>query len=121
MDLFEINRNSRIFTGIVGLSIDALSNYGLLYVNSGPPSTTASFVYNDPTGGSRTALSRLQFSGVVSVAFPGQSQGLTSIRVGDTITVTVTDGDADLNPLQIGEVQVTVSSLDDYTEVLTLL
>ena len=119
IDLIESGINSRIFTGTVGLSLDPLSNYGLLYVNSGPPSTTASFIYTDLTGGSRRASSRLQYSGVVSVSFP--SQGGSAISLGDTINITVTDGDADLNLLQIGTVQVTVSSVLDYTEILTLL
>jgi hypothetical protein len=118
LTLIESSTNSRIFTGILGLSTDPMSNFGLLYINNQNPTTTASFVYTDPTGGSRTAVSKLQYQGVVT-AIP--SQGTSAIRAGDTILVTVTDGDADLNTLQIGEIQVTVSCPSDYTETLTLL
>jgi hypothetical protein len=117
IDILETGLNSRIFTGAISLSSDPLSNYGQLFITNGPPSTTASFVYNDVSGGTRLALAKLQYRGSkISVSSPGQD----FIRVGDNISVTVTDGDANLNPNQVGTVQVKIISAYDYIEDLTL-
>jgi hypothetical protein len=117
IDILETGLNSRIFTGAISLSSDPLSNFGQLFVTNGPPSTTASFVYNDLSGGTRVALAKLQYRGSkISVSTSGQD----FIRVGDNITVTVTDGDAHLNPKQVGAVQVKFISAYDYNEDLTL-
>ncbi len=117
IDILETGLNSKIFTGAISLSSDPLSNYGQLFITNGPPSTTASFVYNDLSGGNRLALAKLQYQGSkISVSSPG----LDFIRVGEYITVTVTDGDANLNPNQIGAVQVKFISAYDFIEALTL-
>ncbi len=117
IDILETGLNSRIFTGTISLSSDPLSNFGQLFVTNGPPSTTASFVYNDMTGGSRLTMAKLQYRGSkITVSSPGQD----FIRVGEHITVTVTDGDANLNSQQVGTVQVKFSSDYDYFEDLTL-
>jgi hypothetical protein len=117
IDILETGLNSKIFTGSISLSSDPLSNYGQLFITNGPPSTTASFVYNDISGGTRLAFAKLQYRGSkISVSSPGRD----FIRVGEYITITVTDGDAYLNPNQVGTVQVKFISTYDYIEDLTL-
>ena len=115
--LRETAADSRIFTGLMAVSTDRLSNFGSLYVTTGPPSTTVSFVYQDRTGGSRTVLARLQSAGTLSLA---SAAGGATLPVGEALMVTLNDGDANLDPNIAGLVRVTVRVATDYQENLIL-
>jgi hypothetical protein len=119
ISLLETALNSRIFTGTIGVSLvplDMQSNFGSLFIINGPPSTTVSFVYQDQSGGSQISRARLQYQGQINMSstVPGP------IRVGSFVYVTVTDGDANLDPNQVGSVPVTFRSSLDPEEAESL-
>ena len=95
LELSETAVSSSIFTGVFVADDNAAAAAGRIVVGQGPAaSSLVSVEYQDPTSGIRSSTARLQTNGEMSMSSEGSS---SQVRVGDSVTVTVSDGDRNID------------------------
>jgi hypothetical protein len=122
LELAESGTSSSIFTAVFSSDDNPAAAAGRVIVGAGAAASSLVTVeYADPTSGTRAATARLQTNAQMSVSSLGSS---STLRVGDSFTVTVTDGDRNLDFDQVDFVTVKIRSHTEYSdafgETLTL-
>jgi len=108
LELSETAVNTHVFTASFFADDTPAASAGRVIVGAGAAaSTLVNVEYQDPTGGTRIATARLQTNAEMTMSSEGSS---SHVRVGDRITVTVSDGDRNQDFDHPEEISVVLSS-----------